>query len=266
MRPGRFTGRTAVVTGGAGGIGRAVCAGLADEGAAVAMVDVNPGAVAAASEALGATGFSVDVTDPVAVGDLMRSVHERLGGPHILVTLAGGSLGTPRDLAAIGPEHVDLVIDVNVKGTLYCCQAAAPYLGKGHVAEAGAGRGGAGRGGAIVTVSSIGARQPSPVTGVPYATAKAAIGGLTRRLARELGPSGVRVNAVAPGLFLTGRLQGMFDAMPTTEQREVLDAIPIRRMPEVREIVDPVLFLASEEASYITGVTLDVNGGRYMPA
>jgi len=251
MRSERFNGRTAVVTGGAGGIGRAVCAGLVAEGARVAVVDVDPEAVAEASRTLGATGFTVDVADPAAVGDLMRSVHERLGGPHILVTLAGGSLGTPRDLDAIGPEHVDLVIDVNIKGTLYCCQAAAPYLGEG---------------GAIVTVSSIGARQPSPVTGVPYATAKAAIGGLTRRLARELGPSGIRVNAVAPGLFLTGRLQGMFDAMSASEQREVLDAIPLHRMPEVREIVDPVLFLASDEASYITGVTLDVNGGRYMPA
>jgi len=248
----RFTGRTAVVTGGAGGIGRAVCAGLIAEGATVAMVDVNAEAVAETAEALGASGFTVDVADPAAVGELMREVRQRLGGPHILVTLAGGSLGTPRDLDAIAPEHVDLVLDVNVKGTLYCCQAAAPYLRQG--------------GGAIVTVSSIGARHPSPVTGVPYATAKAAIGGLTRRLARELGPAGIRVNSVAPGLVLTDRLRDRFDAMPTVEQREVVDAIPLRRMPEIREIVDPVLFLASAQASYITGVTLDVNGGRYMPA
>jgi 3-oxoacyl-[acyl-carrier protein] reductase len=249
----RFAGRTAVVTGGAGGIGRAVCAGLATEGAAVAVVDLNASAVAEVAAALGtpAAAFTTDVANPTAVSDLMREVHQRLGGPHILVTLAGGSLGTPRDLDTIAPEHVDLVLDVNVKGTLYSCQAAAPYLGEG---------------GAIVTVSSIGARQPSPVTGVPYATAKAAIGGLTRRLARELGPSGIRVNAVAPGLFLTSRLQGMFDTMSPRERGQVLDAIPLGRMPEVREIVAPVLFLASEEASYITGVTLDVNGGRYMPS
>ncbi|MGH3647930.1 MAG: SDR family NAD(P)-dependent oxidoreductase, partial [Micromonosporaceae bacterium] len=198
-----------------------------------------------------AQGFPVDVADPAAVRAAFARIHDDLGGPHVLVTLAGGSLGTPRDLAAITPDDVDLVLGVNVKGTLYCCQAAAPYLAQG---------------GAIVTVSSIGARQPSPVTGATYAAAKAAITGLTRRLARELGPSGVRVNAVAPGLFLTGRLQGMFDAMSSEEQREVLDAIPLGRMPELREIVDPVLFLASEQASYITGVTLDVNGGRYMPA
>jgi 3-oxoacyl-[acyl-carrier protein] reductase len=254
----RFAGRTAVVTGGAGGIGRAVCAGFAAEGAAVAVVDLDPAAVTDTVDTLVAAGglaggFAADIADPGAVDALMRRVHDELTGPHILVTLAGGSLGTPRDLADIEPDDLELVLGVNVKGTFYCCQAAVPYLGRGP-------------GGAIVTVSSIGGRQPSPVTGAPYAAAKAAVGGLTRRLARELGPTGVRVNAVAPGLFLTGRLQGMFDAMSSTEQREVLDAIPLGRMPELREIVDPVLFLASEQASYITGITLDVNGGRYMPA
>jgi 3-oxoacyl-[acyl-carrier protein] reductase len=75
----------------------------------------------------------------------------------------------------------------------------------------------------------------------------------------------VRVNAVAPGLFLTGRLQGMYDAMPEAERREVLDAIPLNRFPDLREIVEPILFLASADASYITGAVLDVNGGRFMP-
>jgi len=184
---------------------------------------------------------------------LVERVNIELGGPHVLVALAGGSLGTPRDLVEIGPADLDLVLDVNVKGTFYCCQAVAPFL-----AAAG--------GGAIVTCSSIGARQPSPVTGAPYAAAKAAIGGLTRRLARELGPAGIRVNAVAPGLFLTDRLAARFEAMPEAERREVLDAIPLGRMPELREIVDPILFLASDAASFITGITLDVNGGRYLPA
>jgi len=238
-----FHGRTAVVTGGAGGIGRAVAAGLAARGAAVAAVDL-PGSGA---------GYEVDVTSPTEVARLMERVNVEFGGPHVLVALAGGSLGTPRDLVEIGPADLDLVLDVNVKGTFYCCQAVAPFL-----AAAG--------GGAIVTCSSIGARQPSPVTGAPYAAAKAAIGGLTRRLARELGPAGIRVNAVAPGLFLTDRLAARFEAMPEAERREVLDAIPLGRMPELREIVDPILFLASDAASFITGITLDVNGGRYLPA
>jgi 3-oxoacyl-[acyl-carrier protein] reductase len=247
-----------VVTGGSGGIGRALCEGLAAQGAAVAVVDVNRPAVDETVAALRAefgaeaAGFVVDVRDAAAVTALMREVHDRLGGPHVLVTLAGGSLGTPRGLAEIGPEHVDLVVDVNVKGTFYCCQAAVPYM----VAAGG---------GSIVTTSSIGGRQPSPVTGVPYATSKAAVLGLTRKLAKEVGPQGVRVNAVAPGLFLTGRLQAVYDAMPSSERMEVLDAIPLRRFPELREAVEPILFLCSEEASYITGAVLDVNGGRFMP-
>ena len=235
-----FEGRTVLVTGGAGGLGQAIAAGFAEAGATVAVADVAGGA------------YRVDVADPAAVASMVQAVHADLGGPHVLVTLAGGSLGTPRDLADIGPDDLDLVLDVNLKGTFYCCQAVAPLM-----AAAG--------GGAIITCSSIGARQPSPVTGVPYAAAKAAIGGLTRRLARELGPSGVRVNAVAPGLFLTPRLAERFAAMAEAERREVLDAIPLGRMPELREIVDPVLFLASDAASFITGITLDVNGGRYLP-
>jgi NAD(P)-dependent dehydrogenase (short-subunit alcohol dehydrogenase family) len=257
----RFESCTAVVTGGSGGIGSAVCQGLAAEGATVVVLDVAQGPVDALVNQLRAAGHTadghvVDVRDAAAVTSLMSTVHEKHGGPHLVVTLAGGSLGTPKDLADIAPDDLDLVVDVNVKGTFLICQAAAPYL-----RDAAA----AGEPAAIVTTSSIGGRQPSPVTGVPYAASKAAVVGLTKRLARELGPSGVRVNAVAPGLFLTGRLQGMYDAMPDGERREVLDAIALGRFPELREIVDPVLFLLSRESSYITGVVLDVNGGRFMP-
>lgn len=251
---GRFEGRTVVVSGGAGGIGAAVCAGFAAQGAAVAVLDVQgtEQAAAALHEQFGTPvrGYELDVSDRAAVTRVMDAVVADLGGLDVLVTLAGGSLGTPKGLDEIEPEHVDLVVDVNVKGTFYCAQAALARMPDD---------------GSVVTVSSIGGRQPSPVTGVPYAAAKAAVLGLTRRLAREVGGRGQRVNAVAPGLFLTGRLQQMYDEMPASERDEVLDAIPLRRFPELREIVDPVLFLAGPEASYITGVVLDVNGGRLMP-
>ena len=129
----RFAGRCAVVTGGAGGIGREVSAALAAEGALVAVVDTQADAVDETVATLRETGarangYVVDVRDAEAVTGLMASVHTDLGGPHVLVALAGGSLGTPRDLDAIEPEHVDLVVDVNVKGTFYCCQAAVPYM------------------------------------------------------------------------------------------------------------------------------------------
>jgi NAD(P)-dependent dehydrogenase (short-subunit alcohol dehydrogenase family) len=261
-REDRFTGRTAVVTGGSGGLGWAVAAGLAAEGASVAVVDVAADAVRAVAADLRETGVPAqglvcDVADGEAVTRLMADVHAALGGPHVLVTCAGGSLGTPRDLAETRPDDVATVLDVNLAGTFFCCQAAAPYMAE--AATHGGPRG------AIVTVSSIGGRSASPVTGVPYAAAKAGVLGLTRRLAREVGPAGTRVNAVAPGFFATGpRLQGLWDAMSPEEQGEVLQAIPLRRMPEVAEAVDPVLFLASDEASYVTGAVLDVNGGRFM--
>lgn len=251
---GRFEGKVAVVTGGAGGIGRAVCEGFAAQGASIAVLDVQRTAEVAGEIAqefgVAARGYELDVSDPAQVGAVMDDVVAELGGLDVLVTLAGGSLGTPKVLEEIEAEHVDLVIDVNVKGTFYCAQAALARMPSD---------------GSVVAVSSIGGRQPSPVTGVPYAAAKAAVLGLTRRLAREVGGRGQRVNAVAPGLFLTGRLQQMYDEMPAAERDEVLCAIPLARFPELREIVDPVLFLAGPEASYITGVVLDVNGGRFMP-
>lgn len=234
----RFEGRTVLITGGAGGLGRALRAGFENEGAAVATIDPAGG------------DYPVDVTDPQALEIACAEVADRYGSLDVLVCLAGGSLGTPRELDELSPSDVDLVLDVNVKGTLYACRAALPYLRAAR--------------GAIVACGSIGGRQPSPVTGIAYATAKAAIGGLVRKLAREVGGDGVRVNAVAPGLFLTDRVGAMFEALPEAEKAAVRAEIALGRMPEVREIVEPVLFLAGEGSSYVTGVTLDVNGGRFM--
>lgn len=250
----RFSGKAALVTGGGGGLGLAIAEALGREGASVTILDANPSAVDAGLQALAgltARGDVVDVRDGVAVRAAVDSAAADVGHLDILIAAAGGSLGTPRDLEEISAEDLDLVIDVNIKGTYHAAAAVVP-----HMRAAG--------GGSIVTFSSIGGRSTSPVTGIPYAAAKAGILGLTRRLAREVGPDNIRVNAIAPGLFLTGRLQGMFDAMSEHDRTEVLDSIPLRRMPEISECVDPVLFLASDQSSYITGAVLDVNGGRFM--
>ena len=254
-RNSRFDGKVAIVTGGAGGLGQAISAALAEEGARVAIFDTNPDAIDRALDEFArpdsVMGSIVDVRSRESVTAGVAEVVAAFGGIDILIAAAGGSLGTPRDIDDIEPEHLDLVIDVNIKGTFNCAQAVVPHMKA---------RGG----GAIVNFSSIGGRSTSPVTGIPYAAAKAGVLGLTRRLAREVGPDSIRVNAIAPGLFLTGRLQGMFDEMAAKDRDEVLDAIPLHRMPELRECVDPVLFLASDESSYSTGAVLDVNGGRFM--
>ncbi|MGA1146051.1 MAG: SDR family NAD(P)-dependent oxidoreductase [Candidatus Nanopelagicales bacterium] len=254
--PGRFVDRVAIITGGAGGLGLAIAGALGDEGASVALWDTNVeaiehGVAKLTAAGLRATGFTADVRSRASVDEAVAGTVQALGAPTVLIAAAGGSLGTPRDLEDISEADLDLVIDVNVKGTYHCAAAVVP-----HMRAVG--------GGSIVTFSSIGGRSTSPVTGIPYAAAKAGILGLTRRLAREVGPDGIRVNAIAPGLFLTGRLQGMFDAMSEHERNEVLNSIPLHRLPDVSECVAPVLFLAGPESSYITGAVLDVNGGRFM--
>jgi 3-oxoacyl-[acyl-carrier protein] reductase len=254
----RFAGKVFVISGGAGGLGAAIAQEAGLQGGTVAILDTNSDAIEALvsqlrSRGITAEGRAVDVRDGSAVTQVIGELSDLLSGVDILITAAGGSLGTPRDMDDISDEDLDLVLDVNVKGTYYCARAVIPHMKK---------KGG----GSIITFSSIGGRSASPVTGVPYATAKAAILGLTRRLAKEVGLDNIRVNAIAPGLFLTDRLTGMFENLSETERNEVLSGIPLGRMPEIRECVDPVLFLASQESSYITGAVLDVNGGRFMPS
>ncbi|CAB4754871.1 unannotated protein [freshwater metagenome] len=253
----RFKGKSILITGGAGGLGSQIARSVVAQGGKVGILDTNVSAIQALVSELtagGATaaGARVDVRDANSVDEAVSELAKALGSVDVLIAAAGGSLGTPRDLDDISEADFDLVLDVNVKGTFNCSRAVIPYMKKAG-------------GGSIITFSSIGGRSASPVTGVPYATAKAAILGLTRRLAKEVGEFNIRVNAIAPGLFLTDRLEGMFNEMSKSDQSEVINAIPLGRMPKLQECVDPVLFLASDESSYITGTVLDVNGGRLMP-
>jgi short-subunit dehydrogenase len=257
MNTDRFSGKSILITGGAGGLGSQIARSVIAQGGSVGILDTNEAAIQSLVSELKASGGSaagqkVDVRDSKSVTAAVNELAKTLGSVDVLIAAAGGSLGTPRDLDDISDDDFDLVLDVNVKGTFNCARAAIP-----HMKKAG--------GGSIVTFSSIGGRSASPVTGVPYATAKAAILGLTRRLAKEVGEFGIRVNAIAPGLFLTDRLESMFNDMSKADQAEVIDAIPLGRMPNLQECVDPVLFLASSESSFITGTVLDVNGGRMMP-
>lgn len=249
-------GKVAIITGGAGGLGRAFARALAGAGADICLVDIDPGALGAAAAALarefpGArrfTGLTCDVRSPSAV----RAAVAQIGAVDILINNAGGSLHTPKALDEITEADWDLVLDVNLKGAFNFCQAVVPVMRN---------RGG----GRIINISSIGGRTASIVTGVPYAAAKAGLIGLTRRLAREVGPWKITVNAIAPGTILSGeRMERLWNELSPGEQEQTLQAIPLGRLSTAEEQADAVSFLAGPGARYITGAVIDVNGGRFM--
>lgn len=253
----RLADRIAIVTGSARGFGLAIAEGLAAEGAKVVLTDILEEGLRVAVEGLKAKGYQamgvkVDVSNKAQVQDMVRQVKEAWGGVDLLVNNAGGGLGTPFGLDEIEEKHWDLVVNVNLKGTFLCCQAVIPVM-----VERGKG--------AIVNISALAAHYRATMAGVQYTAAKAGVEGLTRQLAYDFGPQGIRVNAVAPTVTMTGeRTQGLWEAKSEAEREKTVANIPLRRLSEPREIVSAVVFLASDEASYITGITLDVVGGRYL--
>jgi 3-oxoacyl-[acyl-carrier protein] reductase len=168
------------------------------------------------------------------------------------VNNAGGALNTPYLLGEIEDKHWDLVVDVNLKGTFLCCQATIPEMEKQG-------------GGVIVNISALAAHWRASLAGVQYSAAKAGVEGLTRQLAYDWGKAGIRVNAVAPTVTLTGeRVQALWDAKSPEEKKKAVASIPLGRLGTPEEVASVVVFLASKESSYITGITIDVSGGRYL--
>jgi NAD(P)-dependent dehydrogenase (short-subunit alcohol dehydrogenase family) len=238
-------------------MGYAIATALADEGAKVVITDINKTQIDAAVESLKAKGYQaagypMDVTKKADVQAVMASVKKDLGAIDILVNNAGGGLNTPYELEEIEEKHWDLVLNVNLKGAFFCCQAVLPYM-----IEA--------KRGAIVNISALAGHWRASLAGVAYTSAKAGVEGLMRQLAYDYGQYGIRVNAVAPTVTLTGdRMKNLWGNKAEEEQARIMSAIPLRRLSEPREIAAAVVFLASDEASYITGITLDVVGGRYL--
>jgi NAD(P)-dependent dehydrogenase (short-subunit alcohol dehydrogenase family) len=251
-------GKIAVVTGAAGVLGKAFCKALAVAGADVALFDSSEGALAAVTAELTASvpgrrfvAIACDVRVPAQVQAAVARTRTELGRIDILVNSAGGSLRTPKALKDVTEDHWDLVLDVNLKGTFLMCQAVAPVM-----QEHGGGR--------IINIASIAGRLPSVLTGVQYAASKGGVMALTRKLAGELGPD-ILVNAIAPGVALAGeRVIGMWDRLTPGEREETLGAIPLARLSTPEEQADVVVFLAAPASRYITGATIDVNGGRFM--
>ena len=253
----RLLDRNAVVTGAARGMGFAIAKALYQEGARVAILDIDEkGAAGAANQLDGkngrAIGRRVDVTRKSEITQLVQEMSKLWGGVDILVNNAGGGLNTPYLLDQIEEKDWNLVVDVNLKGTFLCCQTVIPEMIK--------------RGkGAIVNISALAGHWRASLAGVQYTAAKAGVEGLTRQLAYDWGKAGIRVNAVAPTVTMTGdRIQTMWNERSEDEKKKVLSAIPLGRLGTPEEVAAVVVFLASNESSYITGITIDVNGGRYL--
>jgi len=253
----RLYDKNAIVTGGARGMGFAIAKALFQEGARVAVLDVDEkGAVEAAKQLdekqTRGIGRKIDVTKSSDVRPFVQEMKRLWGSVDILVNNAGGALNTPYVLEEIQEKDWNLVVDVNLKGAFLCCQAVIPEMVKQ-------------RGGVIVNISALAGHWRASLAGVQYTAAKAGVEGLTRQLAYDWGKAGIRVNAVAPTVTMTGdRIQSLWDNKSEEEKKKVLSNIPLGRLGTPEEVASVVVFLASDESSYITGITIDVSGGRYL--
>lgn len=244
-------GKVAAVSGAASkrGIGLASARAMAAQGGRVAILDLDAASAAAAAESLGDghLGLACDVVDAAACDRAVREVSERLGPIDILVNNAG--ITQPLKLMDIKLQDYEAVTRVNLRGTLQLSQAVVPAMRER-------------KRGSIICISSVSAQRGGGIFGGPhYSAAKAGILGLTRAMARELGPHGIRVNAVTPGLIETDITGGLL-----TEERkaEINKTIPLGRLGRPEDVADICLFLASDLSAYVTGATIDVNGGMHI--
>lgn len=242
--------RVAIVTGGARGIGKAIAIAFIREGARLALVDVDKGTLEPARNEMKKDGENViaipcDITRSVEVKAMVDQVRNAFGRIDILVNNAGiirrGTIET------VTEEDWDRVIQVNLKGTFNCCKAVVETMKSQKY-------------GKIVNISSIAGKMGDITSAPGYGPSKAGIDALTKTLARQLAPYGINVNAVSPHAIETE----MSAQWSEEKRREIIASIPLGRLGKPEDVANAVLFLASDEASFITGEILDVNGGALM--
>jgi NAD(P)-dependent dehydrogenase (short-subunit alcohol dehydrogenase family) len=248
--------RVCIITGASKGLGRTIALALSEEGARVAINGRNEADLLKLADEIRQSGREVliakaDVSKSEEVNSMVASVVDRFGRVDVLVNNAGGAMFTNHVFAEVTEDEWDRVVDTNLKGAFLCCKAVVPHM----VAQ---------KAGKIINMSSLAGRSNSRLAGVQYSSAKAGLQGLTRHLARELGPSGITVNAVAPGIIFSDRVRKLYESKPEEERSKILAQTPLGRMGEREEVAAAVVFLASCKADYINGATIDVNGGAYM--
>lgn len=239
----------ALVTGAAHGIGRAIALGLAREGCSVAVLDQDSVAAGKTAEAITDGGgrayaLTVDVTDPSSVAASVKNAHQQFKGLHILVNCAGFSRDAP--VTSMTDPQWQSVLDVTLNGAFNMIRAVAPEL----IAR---------QYGRIINITSR--AHFGDVNKANYSSAKAGLIGLTKALSMELGPEGVTVNAVAPGIIETERLRSLPYFSGIEERSKA--AMPIKRFGTVEEVASLVGFLASTQAGFISGEVVHISGGRY---
>ncbi len=253
----RLEGKRALVTGGARGIGRAICEAYAREGAQVAVADLLAKDAEETAAALGGACMAVtmDVTDLASIAAGVKAVEARFGGVDVLVNNAGVFNMCP--VEEITPEDYRRQYDVNVGGTIFVTQAVVPGMKA---------RGG----GAIINFASQAGRRGEANVSI-YCSSKAAVISLTQSMALEFAPDRIRVNGIAPGVVDTPMWDVVDGLFAKYEQRRigekkrlVGEAVPLGHMGTPEEIADPAVFLASDEARYVTAQTLNVDGGNWM--
>ena len=249
----RLTGRRALITGAAGGIAQETARNFAREGAQLLLTDLDTATLVPLAEDLRLTGAKIvlqaaDLTKKKDVDRLIACGEEELGGLEILVTCAGGYTAYA-NFEDIEEEDWDRIIDLNLKTVYLCCKAVLPLMKR-----AGWGR--------IINLGSLAGRSTSAGSSpAHYGTAKAGVSILTQYIAKDVAPLGITANTVAPGTTITERVRNV---LTPEKETQFLARTPIGRLAEPDDISDVITFLASDESRYITGATLDVNGGRLM--